>query len=62
MPKSMAGVMGEYKHGDLHSGSSSGPRVRSRSQALAIGLQEQRQMGKKIPHKKDKLTKALSGD
>jgi uncharacterized protein DUF6496 len=49
MPKSMEGVMDEFKHGDLHSGSSSGPRVRNPKQAIAIGLSEQRQMGKKVP-------------
>ena len=62
MPKNMAGVMDEFAHGGLHSGSSSGPRVVNRKQAIAIGLSEQRKMGKKIPPPKDKLTKALSGD
>ena len=61
MPKNMEGVMDEYKHGDLHSGSSGGPRVRNRKQAIAIGLSEQRQMGKKIPKPKDHLTQALGG-
>ena len=36
-------VMGEYKRGDLHSGSKSGPKVKSRDQALAIGMSEARQ-------------------
>jgi len=62
MPKSMEGVMHEYSQGLLHSGSSSGPVVRNRKQAVAIGLSEQRAMGKKVPHKKDHLEKALSGD
>lgn len=61
MPKDMAGVMREYSKGDLHSGSSSGPRVANRRQAIAIGLSEQRQMGKKVPPPKDKLTKAIGG-
>lgn len=38
----MAATMREFKRGDLHSGSRSGPRVRSRKQAIAIGLSEQR--------------------
>lgn len=33
-------IMGEFKRGTLHSGSSGGPRVRSRSQAVAIALSE----------------------
>lgn len=61
MPKNMEGVMDEYKHGGLHSGSSSGPVVRNRKQAVAIGLSEQRQMGKKVPASRDKLSKALGG-
>lgn len=59
MPKSMGGVMDELKRGDLHSGSSSGPRVRNRQQAVAIGLSEQRQMGKVVAKPKDGLGKAL---
>jgi Family of unknown function (DUF6496) len=60
MPKSMSGVMDEFKRGALHSGSSGGPVVRNRKQAIAIGLSEQRQMGKKIPKPhKDALTKAM---
>lgn len=35
-------VMHEYKEGTLHSGSKSGPKVRKRSQAIAIALSEQR--------------------
>lgn len=33
-------VMGEYKAGDLHSGSKSGPMVKSRKQAIAIAMSE----------------------
>lgn len=51
MPKDMPGIMHEFKAGTLHSGSSSGPTVKSRKQAIAIGLSEQRQMGKKTPAK-----------
>lgn len=43
MPKDMPGVMNEFKHKQLHSGSKTGPVVTSRKQAIAIGLSEQRQ-------------------
>ena len=33
-------VMGEFKAGDLHSGSKSGPMVKSRKQAVAIAMSE----------------------
>ena len=39
-------VMGEFKAGELHSGSKSGPVVKSRKQAVAIGLSEARKAGK----------------
>jgi len=35
-------VMSKFKHGGLHSGSKSGPRVQSRAQAVAIMLSEKR--------------------
>lgn len=38
----VAKVMDEYKAGTLHSGSKSGPKVKSRKQAVAIGLSEAR--------------------
>ncbi len=44
MPKSMEGVMKEYKQGKLHSGSKHGPKVKNRKQAIAIGMSEQRSM------------------
>ena len=44
MPKDMPGVMHEFKHGQLHSGSSKGPVVKNRKQAIAIGLSEQRKL------------------
>jgi hypothetical protein len=40
----------EYKHGDLKS--SSGQKVKSRKQAVAIGLSEARAAGGKVPAKK----------
>lgn len=35
-------VMSKFKHGGLHSGSKSGPKVQSRAQAVAIMLSEKR--------------------
>lgn len=35
-------VMHEYKHGNLHSGSKTGPIVSDRKQAIAIALSEAR--------------------
>lgn len=42
----MLATMKEFKKGQLHSGSKKGPVVKSRKQAIAIGLSEQR-TGKK---------------
>jgi len=39
--------MHKYKHGALHSGSKHGPIVKSREQAIAIGLSESGQSKKK---------------
>lgn len=39
-------VMREYKHGELHSGSNKGPRVKNRKQAIAIALSEARKAKK----------------
>lgn len=41
-------VMDEFKHGGLKSGSS-GKKVTSRKQAVAIGLSEARRAGAKVP-------------
>lgn len=43
-------VMHERKHGTLKS--SSGKKVTSRKQAIAIGLSEAREAGAKVPEKK----------
>lgn len=43
--------MHKYKRGKLKSGRS-GKTVRSRKQAVAIGLSEARKKGKKVPPKK----------
>ena len=42
----VAVVMHEFKHHTLHSGSKRGPLVRSRRQAIAIALSEQRRSDK----------------
>lgn len=54
VPKTKAGkqakmhrVMSEYKTGMLHSGSKHGPMVKSRRQAIAIGLSESGQSRKR---------------
>ena len=44
-------TMHERKHGTLRSGSS-GKKVTSRKQAIAIGLSEARRSGAKVPEKK----------
>lgn len=46
-------VMHEYKHGELKSGKGGkGGKVKSRKQAIAIGLSEARKGGAKVPKKK----------
>jgi len=46
-------VMREFKHGELKSGpGGKGGKVKSRKQAIAIGLSEARKAGAKIPPKK----------
>lgn len=50
--KKVGKVMHEYKHGSLKSGS--GKKVKSRKQAVAIGLNEARKSGARIPKKKSK--------
>jgi hypothetical protein len=44
-------AMHEYKHGELKSGKS-GQKVKSRAQAVAIGLSEARKAGGKVPSPK----------
>lgn len=44
--------MEEFKEGELHSGSSQGPVVKNRKQAVAIALSEARKEGPKIPKKR----------
>lgn len=45
------GTMEEFKAGKLHSGSKHGPQVKSRAQAIAIGLSEERKAGHKVAPK-----------
>ena len=41
----MEKTMHEWKHGQLHSGSKKGPLVRSRKQAIAIGISQKQRAG-----------------
>jgi hypothetical protein len=43
--------MHEYKRGQAHSGKG-GAKVKSRKQAIAIGLSKARQKGERVPKKK----------
>ncbi len=53
--KSVKRAMHKRKHGTLHSGKGGkGGRVKSRKQAIAIGLSEARKKGAKVPRKKKK--------
>ena len=46
-------VMHEFKHGELKSGKDGkGEIVKSRKQAIAIGLSEAKEAGAKVPKKK----------
>lgn len=45
--KKVERAMGEFKSGELHSGSKSGPMVKNPKQAVAIALSEARNVGKK---------------
>jgi len=49
--KDVRGAMRKRKRGTLKSGRS-GKTVKSRKQAIAIGLSEARQKGKKVPKRK----------
>lgn len=44
----VAATMREWKAGTLHSGSKSGPKVKSRKQAVAIGLSQARKAGEDV--------------
>jgi len=57
--KKVARAMHERKRGTLKSGRS-GNKVKSRKQAIAIGLSEARRAGNKLP-KRESATKRRSG-
>ncbi len=48
----MEKVMHEFAHGELHSGSKKGPKVKNRKQAIAIGMAEARKYGSHSEMKK----------
>jgi len=50
--KSVKRAMHKRKHGTLKSGKKGSRRVKSRKQAIAIGLSEARKKGAKVPRKK----------
>ena len=54
--KAVEREMHEYKRGELKSGRS-GKKVKSRKQAIAIGLSEARKEGAKVPAKKKSAKK-----
>jgi uncharacterized protein DUF6496 len=41
-------TMHEFKHGTLHSGSKTGPKVKSRKQAVAIAMSQARKAGANV--------------
>jgi hypothetical protein len=56
--KDVAGAVRRKKKGTLKSGKGGkGGKVKSRKQAIAIGLSEARKKGKKVPRKAKKKTK-----
>ena len=58
--KKVKRAMHERKRGTLKSGKG-GKRVRSRKQAIAIGLSEARKAGAKVPKKKGAAKKKRTG-
>jgi hypothetical protein len=50
--KTVASAMRRAKKGTLKSGKGRHPRVKSRKQAIAIGLSEARKKGAKVPRRK----------
>jgi hypothetical protein len=57
--KTVASAMRRRKRGTLRSGKGGkGGRVKSRKQAIAIGLSEAREKGQKVPSKKSSSSKA----
>ena len=59
--KKVARAVKKQKHGTLRSGKSGhGGKVKSRKQAIAIGLSEAREAGAKVPKKKSSSKKRSS--
>jgi Family of unknown function (DUF6496) len=59
--KSVESAMGRRKRGTLRRGKSGhGGKVKSREQAIAIGLSEARKKGAKVPRKKSSSTRRKS--
>jgi hypothetical protein len=57
--KTVASAMRRKKNGTLRSGKGGkGGKVKSRKQAIAIGISEARQKGEKVPSKKSSSSKA----
>jgi hypothetical protein len=57
--KTVASAMRRKKSGTLRSGKSGkGGKVKSRKQAIAIGISEARQKGQKVPSRKSSSSKA----
>ncbi|TMQ34215.1 MAG: hypothetical protein E6K70_08835 [Planctomycetota bacterium] len=54
--KTVKGAMHKFKRGKLKSGKA-GTSVKSRKQAIAIGLSEARKKGAKVPKKKSSSSK-----
>lgn len=54
-------VLSKFKRGDLHSGSKSGPKVKSRKQAIAIMLSEKSKAGSNREYASKGLKKAAHG-
>ncbi len=50
--KTVASAMRRAKRGTLKSGKGRHPRVKSRKQAIAIGLSEARKKGAKVPRRR----------
>ena len=55
--KSVKSAMHRKKAGTLKSGAGKHPKVKSREQAIAIGLSEARKKGAKVPRKKSAAKK-----
>ena len=49
----MKETMGEFKRGSLRSGSTTGPKVKDKKQAIAIGLKQSGQSKKDSPKKRE---------